>query len=380
MSDAPQGSRPPQGTAVGAAVPSPRRIRRQPRGHADTGPATPRPPGRPARTNPVSACELYRDGRLVREGLRPSEALRSARESERAFVWLELHEPDERDLAEIAAAYRLHPLAVEDAVTAHQRPKLERYDDTLFVVLKTACYVEHAELTADSEIVRTGEVMAFVGADFVVTVRHGAPDGQDELRRRVAAAPAVTDSPLGVLHALCDHVVDDYITLTERLQVDVDTLEAAVFRPDEQASTGKVYQLKREVLEFKHAVGPLAAPLDALVSGAVAAVDEPMRQYFRDVADHLQLVREQIARYDELLTSILQATLAEVSITQNEDMRKISAWVAIGAVPTAVAAVYGMNFEHMPELGTTWGYPAVLAFMVVACLGLHHAFRRNGWL
>ncbi|WP_322755875.1 magnesium and cobalt transport protein CorA [Frankia sp. Cas3] len=333
-------------------------------------------------TGRVVACHVYRDGARDPQPIHHTDALRVARDHHRGgFAWLGLYEPSAADLSNIADVYSLHPLAVEDAVTAHQRPKLERYGETLFVVLKTACYVEHEELTATSEIVHTGEVMVFLGRDFIVTVRHGEHGGLQALRSRLEKQPEMLRlGPSAVLHAICDQIVDDYLVVTEKIEVDIDTIEGSVFRRSTRPDASKVYQLKREVLELKHAVTPLAAPVRALTEPGVGRIPPRIQEYFRDVADHLELVTERIARFDELLSSIIQATLTQVTIAQNEDMRRISAWVAIAAVPTAVAGIYGMNFDHMPELRQAWGYPAVLCLMATICFALYRSFKRNGWL
>ncbi|WP_241841481.1 magnesium and cobalt transport protein CorA [Pseudofrankia sp. BMG5.36] len=332
----------------------------------------------------IVACAVYRNGERDAHPCGFDAALRAVRAGHNGFVWLGLYEPSEHDLSAVAATFGLHPLAVEDASYNHQRPKLERYDDTLFVVLKTIRYVEHDEISASSEIVETGQIMVFLGSDFVVTVRHGAYGELQTLRARLEARPRLlARGPATVLHAIADHIVDDYLKVADRVETDIDSIENAVFDhrirfPD----AGAVYQLKREVVEFKHAVLPLAAPLWALADpdSSVGMVPREVRSYFRDVEDHLNRVTERIAGFDDVLGSLLQATLAQVSVAQNEDMRKISAWVAIAAVPTATAGIYGMNFDHMPELHQAWGYPAALAFIAIVCVALHRAFKRNGWL
>ncbi|THJ58068.1 magnesium/cobalt transporter CorA [Candidatus Frankia alpina] len=329
----------------------------------------------------VMACGVYSHGRCVTMDVDHSNALRLARTEREGFAWLGLFEPSYEQLAAIAEEYGLDKLAVEDAVTGGQRPKLEQYENHLFVVLKTTSYVAHTEVTGTSEVVTTGEIMIFLGEDFVVTVRHGQHGEMTRLRGRLEAAPEMLrHGPTSVLHAICDSVVDNYLDTVERIQVDVDQIEAGVFRRDQTPSTESSYQMKRELLELKHAVQPLAGPLRTLTTDSPRLVDAGMRRYFRDVADHLEQVSERIEHFDELLSSVLQATLTQVTIAQNEDMRRISAWVAIAAVPTALAGIYGMNFEHMPELRQTWGYPAVLAVMATACLFLYRAFKRNGWL
>ncbi|MCK9931955.1 magnesium and cobalt transport protein CorA [Frankia sp. Mgl5] len=341
----------------------------------------PTPTAEQVRSGQVVACHVYADGQRVPDGSNMLTAAHIARRHHGAFAWLGLFEPTDSELESIADIYGLPALAVEDAVVAHQRPKIERYGSTLFVVLKTACYVEHGELTADTEVVVTGEVMVFIGSDFVVTVRHGAHGGLQQLRGELEGRPEMLrHGPSAVLHGVCDRVVDDYLAVVDRIEADVDAAEASVFEHSARPSVEKLYQLKREILEFKHAVSPLAAPLRSLSDTPLPMIDPHVRDHFRDVFDHLVQATQRITHLDELLSSILQATLTQVTIAQNEDMRKISAWVAIGAVPTAVAGIYGMNFDHMPELRQVWGYPAVLVTIATACLFLYRAFRRNGWL
>ncbi|MEU7063421.1 magnesium and cobalt transport protein CorA [Streptomyces sp. NPDC053429] len=357
--------------------------------------STPAQPGYDATRDPSASsavvdCAVYRDGRREpREPgtacLTPREAIRRVRE-DGGFAWIGLHEPTEAEFAGIAATFGLHPLAVEDAVHAHQRPKLERYDDTLFTVFKTIHYVEHTELTATSEVVETGEVMCFTGPDFVITVRHGGQGSLRGLRHRLQDdTELLARGPSAVLHSLADHVVDGYIAVAAAVQDDIDEVESAVFAAPAKGSgrggdAGRIYQLKREVLEFKRAVSPLLRPMELLSERPMRLVDPGIQKYFRDVADHLARVHEQVVGFDELLNSILQASLAQASVAQNEDMRKITSWAAIIAVPTMICGVYGMNFEHMPELHWRYGYPMVMTAIAGACLTIHRALRRNGWL
>ena len=341
----------------------------------------------PATPSAVVDCAVYRDGvRVPSDGpLSPQEAMRQVRR-DGGFVWIGLHEPTESELAGIAAEFGLHPLAVEDAVSAHQRPKLERYDDCLFTVFKTVHYVDHDRLTATSEVVETGEVMCFTGRDFFITVRHGGQGSLRALRRRLQDNPELLGKgPSAVLHAIADHVVDGYIAVGAALQDDVDEVETEVFSPGRGGTprgtdAGRIYQLKREVMEFRRAVLPLLRPMQLLSERPMRLIDPDIQKYFRDVADHLARVQEQVMGFDELLNSILQANLAQASVAQNEDMRKITSWAAIIAVPTMVCGVYGMNFEHMPELHWKYGYPVVMAVTAAICLGIHRTLKRNGWL
>jgi magnesium transporter len=350
-----------------------------------------RPPGvdlsHPARSplgTAVVNCAVYLDG-ARRTGHHPAaEAIAQVRRKKgNGFVWIGLHEPTEEEFAGIAELFGLHPLAVEDAVHAHQRPKLERYDTALFTIFKTVHYVEHARLTATSEVVETGEIMVFTGPDFVITVRHGGHGSLGPLREGLEAVPEqLAKGPSAVLHAIADHVVDQYLAVTDAVQDDIDAVESEVFSDyrGRGADAARIYQLKRELLEFKRAVAPLARPLQRLAEDPLPLIDSDIRAYFRDVSDHLARVNEQIAGFDALIDSILQANVAQVTVAQNEDMRRITAWAAILAVPTMVCGIYGMNFDHMPELHWTYGYPLVLAVMAAACFLIHRGFRRNGWL
>lgn len=343
------------------------------------------------RTGTASAvvdCAVYREGRRTQERLGPAEALRSVRGGDgRAFVWIGLHEPTEEEFSGIAQEYGLHPLAVEDAVHAHQRPKLERYDDSLFTVFKTIHYVEHAELTATSEVVETGEVMCFTGRDYVITVRHGGQGSLRALRHRLQDDPELlAKGPSAVLHAIADQTVDGYLAVADAVQDDIDEVEIEVFSDSANGNrrrtgdAGRIYQLKREVLEFKRAVSPLLRPMQQLSERPIRLVDPDIQNYFRDVADHLARVNEQVLGFDDLLNSILQANLAQATVAQNEDMRKITSWAAIFAVPTMIAGIYGMNFDHMPETHWEYGYPLVLLITAGICVAIHRGFKRNGWL
>ncbi|MET9608444.1 magnesium/cobalt transporter CorA [Streptomyces sp. NPDC006512] len=339
-------------------------------------------PARSPLGSAVVNCVVYVDGIRQDGCAEAEEALRRVRKSGEGFVWIGLHEPSQEELAGLAALFGLHPLAVEDAVNAHQRPKVERYDDTLFAVFKTVRYVEHEELTATSEVVETGEMMAFVGVDFVITIRHGGRGTLGPVREALETEPEqLAKGPAAVLHAMADHVVDDYVAVTDAVQSDMDAVETAVFSEyGGRGDAGRIYQLKRELLELRRAVAPLGRPLEQLATQPIPVIPPEIRAYFRDVADHLTRATEQIGAYDGLLDSILQAHLAQVTVAQNEDMRKITAWAAIVAVPTMVCGVYGMNFDHMPELHWTYGYPLVVGVMVIACFAIHRGFRRNGWL
>jgi magnesium transporter len=320
-------------------------------------------------------CALYRHGKRDVPVDDLSNALAAARPDGSAFVWIGLHEPDAAELDRVAGELGLHPLAVEDAVKAHQRPKVEDYEGSMFVVLKTAMYDD-----ATSSI-SIGEVMLFVGDSFVVTVRHGATKALSDVRRRLETDPGLLDcGPSAVLYAVADRIVDDYTEVALELEQDIDDVEEAVFSHGAGTDAERIYNLKREVIEFRRGVRPLVEPMERLATGLVPNVHKDMQPFLRDVADHISRVVDQIDNFDDLLTSVLNANLAQVSVRQNADMRRISAWVAIVAVPTMIAGIYGMNFDHMPELRWRYGYPLALAVMAVICLTLHRLFKRSGWL
>jgi len=318
-------------------------------------------------------CAIYVDGVRRREVAEVDDALREAR-AKGGFVWIGVVDPSPEEFDSIATAFDLHPLAVEDAVHAHQRPKLETYDDSVFVVLKPARYVDR------EEIVQIGQVMVFLGDGFVVTVRHGESRLLASVRQELDRDPGLLQwGPTSVLYAVADRVVDSYATVTGGLEVDIDEIEQEVFSGPRTSHAERIFRLKRELLEFRRAVDPLAGPLEQLASNATP-VDKAAAHYFRDVHDHTLRVGERLAALDALLDSALQANVAQLSVRQNEDMRKISAWVAIVAVPTMIAGIYGMNFDHMPELHSRFGYPIALVAMVIACLVLYRSFKRRGWL
>ncbi|MGD9482471.1 magnesium and cobalt transport protein CorA [Streptomyces sp. TRM70308] len=353
-----------------------------------------------AASSAVVDCAVYTGGRRGAAPSDPREALAAVRTPEAeggggdggggdGFVWIGLHEPTQEEFAGVAEAFGLHPLAVEDAVHAHQRPKLERYDDSLFTVIKTIHYRARAERTAGSQVVETGEVMCFTGADYIITVRHGAQGSLRGLRHRLEEDPELlAKGPSAVLHAIADQAVDGYLAVADAVQDDIDDVEIDVFsqqgtgrsRARGGGEAGRIYQLKREVLGFKRAVSPLLRPMQQLSERPMRVIDPDIQKYFRDVADHLARVNEQVLSFDDLLNSILQANLAQATVAQNEDMRKITAWAAIFAVPTMIAGVYGMNFSHMPETDWEYGYPVVMAVIFGICACIHRGFRRNGWL
>lgn len=342
-----------------------------------------------SRVRVAGDCALYVDGTRQPGSLALADASATARERG-GFAWADLVHPTAEEFAEVARAFGLPSLPVEDAVKAHQRPKIEQHDDVVFVVLKPVQYVDH------DEVVDIAELAFFVGSDFVVTVQHGDSDVLTRVRRELDSGVPhpVPCTPSGVLYRAADIVADDYGTAIEGINDDVDDIETQVFSVHDTDHSERIYKLKREVAEFRRAVSPLAVALRELADARVPGIDPATAPYFRDVLDHVQRVGDAIDEHDRLLSDILQADLAratarhsqialrqnEIAVRQNEDMRKISAWAAIALVPTAIAGIYGMNFEHMPELEWTYGYYIVIGIIVTTCLVLHRLFRRNGWL
>lgn len=319
-------------------------------------------------------CAVYQSGHREPGTLDLDQVAAACRRTD-AFVWIGLYEPTDEEFDTVAREFGLHELAVEDAVTAHQRPKLEMYDQSLFIVLKTARYVD------ELEVVQFGEIQIFVGDGFVVHVRHGEASPLAEARRRVEQRPDLLKfGPGAVAHAIVDKVVDDYAPAIAGIENDISEVEYEVFSDSGTNPVERIYKLKREVLELHGATVPLVEPLDDLTRRSFALVPHDLDEYFRDVHDHLLRIVQRVVTDRDLLSSVLEANLTRVSVRQNEDMRKISAWVAIAAVPTMIAGLYGMNFEHMPELESTYGYPVVLAFMATVCVLLYWRFRRSGWL
>jgi magnesium transporter len=337
----------------------------------------------------IGDCALYEHGGR-RTGRLPLREARAAARSTSGFVWIGLQQPTAAEVESVALEFTLPPLAVEDAVKAHQRPKLETYGDVLFAVLKPVRYVDH------DEVVEISEIAMFVGPSFVVTVRHGESDVLRRVRSELDAGqnPLLEQGTTGLLHRTLDLVVDGYEDTLRFIDEDVDQIESQVFSAATDDNSERIYKLKREIAEFRRAVLPLSSAVQRLAAGEIAGIDPAALPYFRDVHDHVLRTADGIEVHDRLLSDILQADLArvavrqseiavrqnEIAVRQNEDMRKISAWAAIALVPTAIAGIYGMNFENMPELHWEYGYFVVVGGIVTACVVLYRLFRRNGWL
>ncbi|MER0449050.1 magnesium and cobalt transport protein CorA [Streptomyces sp. Edi4] len=337
----------------------------------------------------VVQSSLYRDGQHIASPGTLAETFRRLRETPDGMAWIGLQRPSASELRSLADEFDLHELAVEDALEAHQRPKLERYGDTLFVVLRAARYLDAPEE------VDFGELHVFVGQDFLITVRHGAAPDLSAVRRRMEEDPELL--ALGaeaVLYAILDAVVDGYAPVVAGVQNDIDEIETEVFRGDPEVSR-RIYELSREMVEFQRATRPLVGMLHGLMAGfAKYGTDEELQRYLRDVADHVTHISERVDGFRQALTDILTVNatlvtqqqnaemraLAEAGFEQNEEIKKISSWAAILFAPTLVGTIYGMNFENMPELGWAFGYPFAVLLMAAVCVSLYFIFKRRHWL
>jgi magnesium transporter len=316
---------------------------------------------------------IYEQGRRRAERIPLEDTYEQCREAG-VFAWIGLHEPTAEEFDSVRREFDLHELAVEDAIKAHQRPKLELYGDSLFLVLKTARWLDR------EEVIEFGEILLFVGAGFIVSVRHGETALHDVRLQMEQRPDLLAQGPSAALYAIVDRVVDDYGPVLDQLDTAIGETETDVFSPSRSNPAARIFQLKRAVLDLHAAVVPLALATERLAVSELPLIDPDLRPYFRDVHDHVLRAAGQVQEFRELLTSVLTANLTQASVQQNDDVRKISAWAAIIAVPTAIAGIYGMNFEHMPELSWTFGYPLVLVVIALVCLVLYWRFRRVGWL
>jgi len=343
----------------------------------------------PARRSGLVDSAVYCDGARIASPDTLADTFRCLREQRRGLAWIGLYRPDETELSSLAREFDLHELAVEDAITAHQRPKLERYGDTLFVVLRAARYLDEVEE------VEFGELHVFLGQDFVITVRHAESPDLADVRRRLERDPQLlAHGTEAVLYAILDAVVDGYLPVVAGIENDVDEIEVQVFDGDPRVSR-RIYELSREVVDFQRAAAPLAGMLEALEAGFDKyGVDEELRRLLRDVADHVVQVNERIDSLRVLLRDILQVNsilvaqkqneemtaLSRTSNAQNDEVKKISAWAAILFAPTLVGTIYGMNFRDMPELKWSAGYPFAVFLMFMVSLALYLVFKRRGWI
>ncbi|MBT2364214.1 magnesium and cobalt transport protein CorA [Streptomyces sp. ISL-10] len=358
---------------------------------ADTAPGSEPPAAPPVRDEHGSVVQavLYRDGRRVAAPESLAEAFHQLRRYPGGMAWIGLHRPSEAELHSLAAEFDLHELAVEDALEAHQRPKLERYGDTLFVVLRAARYLDA------QEEVDFGELHVFVGKDFLITVRHGAAPDLSAVRHRMEETPELLAlGPEAVLYAILDAVVDGYAPVVSGVQNDIDEIETEVFGGDPAVSR-RIYELAREMVEFQRATRPLVAMLHALMAGfAKYGTQEELQRHLRDVADHVTHTSERVDGFRQALADILTVNatlvtqqqnaemraLAEAGFEQNEEIKKISSWAAILFAPTLVGTIYGMNFDNMPELHWAGGYPFAILLMAVVCTSLYVIFKKRDWL
>lgn len=322
----------------------------------------------------VINCAAYAGGVRVEEV--PVDGIIETLRKDDRFVWLGLYEPEEALLRRVQQQFNLHDLAVEDAYNAHQRPKLEQYDTSLFVVLRTAQYVGTPQRLV------FGETHVFVGVNYIVTVRHGSLQSHVGLRARCECTPhLLAKGPGYVLYALMDFIVDQFSPIVQRIEDQVQEIEEEILDGDLTAgSTARIYRLKRDLLALRRAVAPLVEVCNRLMRFDVPQIPDDTRVYFRDVYDHVVRLNETIDAQRELLTTALEAKLSLMSVAQNEHMKRLAAWAAMIAVPTMIAGVYGMNFRNMPELQWAYGYPISLVTMALACAGLYLGFRRSGWL
>jgi magnesium transporter len=346
-------------------------------------------PAAPPVEQSVVAAAIYREGRRVDSPPTVAEAARRLRDQPGTMAWIGLYRPAETQLLTVAEEFQLHELAVEDAIVAHQRPKLERYGDTLFAVLRAARYLD------DVEQVEFGEIHLFVGSNFVLTVRHSQAPDLAAVRRRMEDDPELLAlGPEAVLYAIMDSVVDGYAPVVAGMQTDIDEIETEVFGGDPKVSR-RIYELSGEVIEFQRAARPLLGMLEGLMAGFDKySTDHELRRYLRDVADHATTVAERVDGFRQMLADILtlNATLVsqaqneeikrltEASFAQNEEVKRVSAWAAILFAPTVIGTVYGMNFDHMPELHWLFGYPFALTLMLLVSGSLYEIFKHRGWL
>nr|WP_242659501.1 magnesium/cobalt transporter CorA [Thermostaphylospora chromogena] len=332
---------------------------------------------------------IYVDGRRVATPSSIADTCERLRNTPGSMAWIGLYRPKDWEIAKLAEEFDLHELAVEDAIVAHQRPKADRYGDTLFVVLRAARYLD------DVEEVEFGELHVIVGTNFVITIRHAEAPDLSSVRRRLESEPdLLRQGPQAVLYAILDTVVDGYAPVIAGLQNDIDEIEVQVFGADPDVSR-RIYELSREVIEFRRATRPLLDMLEGLIAGAAKyGADEELESYLRDVADHAITVVERVDGFRQLLQDILvvnstlvsqaqnaeMTKLTEASYTQSEEVKKISSWAAILFAPTLVGTIYGMNFDYMPEVHWVLGYPFALLLMALVCITLYAVFKRRNWL
>ncbi|HEY7363534.1 MAG TPA: magnesium/cobalt transporter CorA [Methylomirabilota bacterium] len=322
----------------------------------------------------VVTCAAYAGGRRIAD-VTLDDISEVLKQDDERFIWIGLHEPDGPLLRKVQAEFGLHDLAIEDALRAHQRPKLELYDGSLFVVLRTVRMEPGRQL-------ETGETHIFVGSRYIISVRHGSSLSYSAVRTRCEANPGLLAlGPGFVLYALMDFIVDQYFPVVETLEDQLESLEQEIFEERfDRTTTTRIYRLKRELLELKHAASPLVDIGNRLMRVDLASIHEATRPYFRDVYDHVVRINEMLDTLRELLTTALEANLSLISVSQADVVKRLTSWGAIIAVPTLIASIYGMNFHVMPELHWWFGYPFALTLMLSICGFLYYRFKRAGWL
>ena len=327
----------------------------------------------------IERCTVYKNGHPVRGRFNHKEALEEVRSSGEGYVWVSLNAPDQRQMVSLSETFGVHELIVEDAVYARQRPKVERYEDQLFMVIRSIAYQDIDEVVDTREVISTGEIQMIMGSNFIITVRHGAK--LPNLAYTVEDEQDLVElGPVAMAWKILDMMVDRYSEISRLINIEVDELEEEIFTPNLKFDVDRIYMFKREVLEMKHAIDPLSVALKSMVSDHKDLISKQLRSYLRDVNDHELVVKDQVSSFDERLTSLIDASVAKVTMQQNSDMRTISAVVGMWAAPTLVAGIYGMNFDIMPELHWALGYPMAIIIMILVVVGLWAWFRKNHWL
>ncbi|PQA31115.1 magnesium/cobalt transporter CorA [Amnimonas aquatica] len=321
----------------------------------------------------INSVAYDRSGKRIAR-VEPEQAREFLAANPEAFLWLGLHEPDADMLALLQSQFDLHELAIEDALCAHQRPKIEAYGDTRFIVVHTA--------EREGNRIVFGETHLFLGPNFLITIRHGPSHTYASMRQRVEARPKqLSHGPSYPLYAVIDFIVDNYVPIVEDFKQTLQQLESDIFLPQYKRGTIKrLYQLKRELITLRLASSPLQDIAQELSHGMDKLVHKSTQPYFRDIADHCTRINEAIDALNELLTAAIQVNLSLVTVKQNEVVKKLAGWAALLALPTLVTSIYGMNFVHMPELQWQYGYPLVLGLTALACLRLHKTLKRAGWM
>ena len=330
----------------------------------------------------IRSMGVYADGHIRSEPVPTATATavdlaraRDAASGPTDFAWIDLTDPSRSEVDLVAEAFSLEPLLLEDATSQQQRAKIEIGPDSLFVLLKVLEWVD------DTSDVETGQVACFIGRGYAITIREGRAEDSDTVASRLAAHPdLVATGPLAVFWAIADVAARQYLDVGDAIQSDIEEIEQQVFSDQPSQAANRIYRLNRENIEMRRAVQPLLPEAQRLAQGPTPVIPEPLRPYLRDVGDNMLRAGDMVDGFDSTLMTMLMASTARQDLLQNMDMRKISAWAAIIAVPTAIAGIYGMNFDDMPELHWSFGYPVVIGVMAGICLLLYRGFKKSGWL